>query len=444
MSLAPAPTTLARRLVLVASALLATATTAGAAPALAAEIAADTGAAPVLAHVTWRQALDRAAERNPSAIVAAQEIERASALVRQARAGWLPTLTGNGSYVRLDSARMFGGNVTTPIGQWNANLALTVPLLAPTAWANDAHAQDNRDIARASAADVRRQLAVAVGRAYLTVLLQHRAIEVAVRAGETAAAHYDYAHTRMIKGLGNGVDDARAEQQLRTNQSQIKNAQTALLRAQSALAILLAEDDLVDAIDDVALGAVSAPEEALSDARARRPDLKALEARRVATDHLRRDDWTYYAPTLLAQAQAFRQTQTPLLPGSGWQAALVLSIPFFDGGFRYGVQRERRANDEEARARLDGLLRQVNVEVRTALAVVRTSDESLQASRAAAAAASTAATLADKAYRGGATTNIEVIDAERQARDAESQVALAEDAAREARLDLLVATGAFP
>ncbi len=74
-------------------------------------------------------------------------------------------------------------------------------------------------------------------------------------------------------------------------------------------------------------------------------------------------------------------------------------------------------------------------EPRTALVVVRISYEGLQASRA--AAASTAATLADKAYRGGPTTNIEVVDAERQARNAESQVALAEDAAREARLDLL-------
>ncbi|MDB4981310.1 MAG: outer rane efflux protein [Myxococcales bacterium] len=401
-------------------------------------------AAPVLTRVTWQQALDRAFERNASAIVAAQEIERASALVREARAGWLPTFTGNGSYSRLDSARTFNGNVTTPIGQWNGNLALTVPLLAPTAWANDAHAQDNRDVARANAADVRRQLAVAVGRAYLTVLLQHRALDVSVRARETAFAHYDYAHTRMEKGLGNGVDDARAEQQLRTIESQVKSAETALVRAQSALAILLSAEDLVDAVDDVTLGATSSPDAALDDARAHRPDLKALESRRVATDHLRRDDWTYYAPTLLAQAQAFRQTQTALQPGSGWQAAIVLSIPFFDGGFRYGVQRERRALDLEAQAQLAGLLRQVSLEVRTAFAVVRNADESLQAARAAATAATTAATLADKAYRGGATTNIEVIDAERQARDAESQVALAEDAARQARLDLLVATGAFP
>jgi outer membrane protein TolC len=406
--------------------------------ALAAPPVPATGQAPVLAKVTWQQALDRAFARNASAIVATQEIERASALVREARASWLPTLTGNGTYTRLDSARMFGGNTTTPIGQWNGNLALTVPLLAPTAWANDSHARDNRDVARASAADVRRQLAVAVGRAYLTVLLQHRALEVTARARETAFAHYDYAHTRMTKGLGNGVDDARAEQQLRTIESQVKTAETALVRAQSALAVLLSEDDLVDAVDDVVLGAATTPAAALDDARARRPDLKVLDARHAATEHLRRDDWTYYAPTLLAQAQAFRQTQTALQPGSGWQAALVLSIPFFDGGFRYGVQRERRALDAEARAQLDGLLRQVS------LAVVHNADESLQAARAAVTAALTAATLADKAYRGGATTNIEVIDAERQARDAESQVALAEDAARQARLDLLVATGAFP
>jgi outer membrane protein len=86
----------------------------------------------------------------------------------------------------------------------------------------------------------------------------------------------------------------------------------------------------------------------------------------------------------------------------------------------------------------------VSVEVRAALEVVHNSDDGLVAARAATTAANTAATLADKSYRAGASTNIEVIDAERQARDAASQAALAEDAARQARLDLLLATGAFP
>jgi outer membrane protein TolC len=399
---------------------------------------------PAAIKLTWQQALDRANARNSSTLVAAQEIARADALVREARAGWLPTLIGNGSYTRLNAARMLGPTVATPAGVWNANLQLTVPIVSPPAWANDWHAEDGRAVATAAAADVRRQLATAVGRVYLTVLLQHRELEVAVRARETARAHFDYAHTRLSLGLGNGVDDARAEQELRTDEAQLKDAETALVRAQSALATLTSDEDLVDAADDVALGAAPTSEAAIDDARHNRTDVRALQARREATQHLRRDDWVYYAPSLLAQAQAFRETTTSLQPGSGWQAAVVLAIPFYDGGLRYGIARERAAADQEARLQLEATLRQVSVEVRTAFRIVGNADQSLGSARAASAAAATAATLADKAYRAGATTNLEVIDAERRARDAASQVALAEDAARQARLDLLLATGAFP
>ena len=44
----------------------------------------------------------------------------------------------------------------------------------------------------------------------------------------------------------------------------------------------------------------------------------------------------------------------------------------------------------------------------------------------------------------GASTNIEVIDAERRARDADTAVAVAEDALRRARFNLLNALGRFP
>jgi outer membrane protein TolC len=409
----------------------------------AAAAAEEQGGAEAPLRLTWKQALERVQARNPSAITAEQEIIRADGLVREARGAWLPTLSANGSYQQLNAARAFEGTITTPERQWNGNLLLNLPLLAPLAWVNDAHAQDNRTVAVASAADVRRQLSAAVGRTYLTVVLQHREVEVAERARATAAAHYDYAHTRMLTGLGNGVDDARAEQELHTDEAQVKTARTALVRAQSALAVLLSEKTLVDAADDEVDLAAPQPETA-ADAAARRPDVRAQQARREATAHLRRDDWAYYAPTLLAQAEAFRETVTPFQPGSGWQAAIVLSIPLFDGGVRYGIQRERRAGDVEAQASLDALLRQVSVEIRAALEVVHNADDGLGASRAAATAANTAAVLADKSYRAGASTNIEVVDAERQARDAASQVALAEDAARQARLDLLLATGAFP
>jgi outer membrane protein TolC len=71
-------------------------------------------------------------------------------------------------------------------------------------------------------------------------------------------------------------------------------------------------------------------------------------------------------------------------------------------------------------------------------------DDALRSSRDAAALAHQALDLANIAYRGGAVTNIEVIDAEQQARDAATQAEVGADTARQARLTMLTATGRFP
>jgi outer membrane protein TolC len=394
--------------------------------------------------VGWQEALDRALARNPSVVIARQEIARADALVRQVRAAGRPTLTAGGTYTRLDAERSLNDTVVTPANQWAGNILFSVPLLAARAWADESHAQDNREVVAVTAADVRRQIAASVGRAYLAVLLQHRQIEVAIRARDTATAHYQYAHTRLTGGLGNSIDDARAEQELRSDEAQVGTAQAGLVRAQSALAILLSEEQLVDVSEDVVLATGPDPQAALDEARKNRTDVRAAEARLVASQRLRKDAWVYYMPSLLATIQGFAQRGNPLQPAQGWQAQLVLSIPLYDGGFRYGVARERRALEAESVAQQEATLRQASVEVRAAFEVLQRADESLHAAQAAAKAAGNAAGLADQAYRAGATTNLEVIDAERRARDAATLAVLAEDAARQARLDLLLASGRFP
>jgi outer membrane protein TolC len=394
--------------------------------------------------LSWQEALDRALARNPSAAVAQREITRAEALIREARAGWLPTLGAAGTYTRLDTARALNGAVVTPINQVAGVVSASVPIIAPQAWANDWHAQDNREVTARNAAEVARQLAASVGRAYLTVLLQHRQVEVAARALETARAHYQYAHTRLAGGVGNSIDDARAEQEARTDEAQLAAARSAVIRAQSALATLLSEDRLVDVREDVSLPGPPAAGSAVDDARQRRTDVQVARARLTATQHLRRDTWVYYAPSLVAVAQALAGTRTAVQPERGWQAQLVLSIPLFDGGLRYGIGRERRVLEEESRIQLDAALRQVTVEVRAGFQSLQQADEALRAAQAAVRAADLAAKLAEEAYRAGATTNLELVDAERRARDAATQAVLAEDAARQARLDLLVASGRFP
>ena len=397
-------------------------------------------------RVTLERALELAMAQNPSVEVARQEIARAEGLLREARAAELPTLFGTGTYTRLDHDRVTSTGIRIgAANQWNATLTLGVPLLVPTTWSSVNRAKDGRTQAVAASEDARRQLAATVARAYLAIVLEHRQVEVAERARETARAHFDFAHTRLVGGVGTSLDDVRAEQALRSDEAQVAAMREALTRAQAALATALSSDHLLDAMDDVTLAPPPDAAVATEEARRNRTDVKVLRAELHGAERRRASLWTLYAPYLIANGQALIQDLgSQLQPTQAWQAQLVLTVPFYDGGIRNGQRRERDADQAEARAQLEGTLRAVSVEVRSSFQSMMHADDALAAARAAAKLARRAAELADLAYRAGATTNLELIDAERAARDAETQVAVAEDGARQARLDLLLATGRFP
>jgi len=87
---------------------------------------------------------------------------------------------------------------------------------------------------------------------------------------------------------------------------------------------------------------------------------------------------------------------------------------------------------------------QARSEVRVADEGVKSTERALVSIRLSAQQAEEVVRITNIAFEAGATTNLEVIDAQRSARDAESAVAIAEDANRRARLDLLTALGQFP
>jgi outer membrane protein TolC len=400
--------------------------------------------APTSERIKLDDAVRRALARNPTVAVAVAEVDRANALVREARAGWLPTLVGTGAYLRADHERVLNGRVIASENQLTGNLLLTVPLLAPQGWVGDRHARDNRRVTEASAIDVRRLVAFATAQAYLAVMSQHRQIRSTEAALANAKAHAEYAHTRLAGGLGHSIDDVRAQQDLATVEVQLQAVYTGLSRAREALGVLMGTSGPVDTVKEVDLGVMPTLPAALDDAQTRRPDVNAQRARVTAADKYRSDVWAYYAPYLAAVGSPFVQTGSALQPRTGWQAQLLLTLPLYDGGFRYGVERERGALLVEAQAGLDATLRQAQSEVRIAFEAMLRADQALVSAHAEATLAKKALDLATLAYEAGATTNIEVIDAARRWRDAEGDASQAEDVSRRARLDLLVSSGRFP
>lgn len=392
--------------------------------------------------VTLTEAVRRALARHPTAVIAAQEIKRAEALLGEARAGSLPSLTLNASLLRLDSDRVRNGVPIASKNQQSANLQLNVPLVAPQRWAQWSQAAAGVETAKASSEDARRTLAVATARAYLAVISQKRQVDTITRAVAADRSHYDFTHVRFAGGVGTRVDEVRAAQQLAFDQAQLSASYAGLSRTREALGVLLGEDRPVDVLDDLSLpdGATS-----FDDAANLRPDVRAAKQRALVAEKIRKQSWTDFTPVLSGQVQPFFQhPSTFMMPETGWQAMLVLSFPLVEGGLRRGQARERDAVLAQARAQYDGLLRQTRADLRMAAEAIRRADEAMRSAQAAAELAHQALDLANLAYQVGATTNIEVIDAEKRARDADSAVVIAEDNVRQARLDLLVAAGQFP
>jgi outer membrane protein TolC len=176
-----------------------------------------------------------------------------------------------------------------------------------------------------------------------------------------------------------------------------------------------------------------------------RSDIRLLVSRQAAAERVVADSRKDYLPSVtglftpqvLAPSGLFAESRS-------WRAAVLFSVPLLDSGLRRGQAQERQALLDSVRAERSNIERQATSEIRTAREAVAATERALARAREAADQANEVVRITDVAFREGATTNIEVLDAQRQARDTETQAAITEDAVRRAHLELLVAMGRFP
>jgi outer membrane protein TolC len=421
------------------------------APGFAAEPSAPVAppvAAPVAAaieRVTFAEALARARARNPNALTAAQQVRRAEALLIETRAASLPSVVPQATYTRIDGNRVFMGQTLTSVDQITAAGGIAVPLLVPQRWAAWAHAADDRRVAELSVAEVQRQVAIAVGHTYLDVIAQHQAVAALTNARDAARAHADYAAQQDAAGAVSHLDAVRAAQAWHTAVAQLDYGVITLQASQEALGVLVAGDRPLDTADTPALPVPAVSDAPADSLQALRADIIAQTMRQTAAQHQVRDSWTDYMPYLLGRFDPlYNNPPTIFQPRFAWQAQLQLVLPLFEGGLRAGQLRERRALLDEASIALDAQLRQARADVRFGFEAVERAEQRLREATLAAKLAHDALTMSSLRYREGASTNLDVIDAQRQARDSDLTAAIADNNARQLRLDLLAAAGRFP
>jgi outer membrane protein TolC len=402
-------------------------------------------------EVSLEEALRRAARRNLTIRVAHEGVAEAEGTLTKAWSAFLPRVSAEATYTILDQAReteTFPG--LDPIQlQPRTNLAGTatvaLPLLHLDAFPNLANARAGRRAAELAEAEARRQIELAVARAYYAILGAHRFRDLQVRARANAVQHLEDARARVEAGVGVRLDVTRAALEVEQATVSIIAAQALEEDAYDALAVLL---DLRGPYRVVEPAGTTPPADAVGAlvqrAFARRADLRLARLRTEIADRSVTAAWGTFAPTL---DLAFNLTYTEFVGEfSGgdhlnWNVVLLLGLPIYDGGYRYGTLDERRAATRAAAIRERELAENASLEVRKAHRGWRTSVARVDAARRQVALAQEALRLARAAYEAGTSTSLEVVDTQRQQRDAEANLLVATYDSQVALANLLLASG---
>jgi outer membrane protein TolC len=399
--------------------------------------------APIVRRVEFDEAVKQALAKNPTITGAQVAVAEAEANRQQARAFTRPNITaGVNSVTNQTEVAFEGAGVVSPRTQVAFTAAASAPLFIAPQWAAVRQAGDQVEVATQSALETRRQVGLAAALAYLQVIAAQRQVEVDIRALETARAHLEYADRRFEGGVGSRLNQLRAAQAASENESRLETARLLLARAQESLGVQMAENGPVDAATVPALDAPTTA--SVEELAAERPDVRTQILAVRAADRVVRDTAKEWFPNASVSFNPQYITPSGLFqPSRSWRLVFAVSQPVFDTTVR-ARRALRSVALDRVRVGQTAVEIQARSEIRIAQEAVRSFGRALTTARLAAQQANEVLKISTAAFEVGATTNIEVIDAQRTARDAETAAELAEDALRRARLELLVAAGRFP
>jgi NodT family efflux transporter outer membrane factor (OMF) lipoprotein len=379
--------------------------------------------------------VQRALLANPDLAVAAARVSEARALATLTGADLLPRLSGS-----LGGARTKTNFVGLPIpggGGVTTNRFSSYDLGLGASWELDLWGRladrEEAALARADAAyvdlqAVRLSLVGAVLRAAFTVLEAQAQLELAERTATSWAENDDLVQRRYRKGLVPALQARQVASNLAGSRARIADRRRQLRDATLALSVLLGEpaDLTLDAgeafpelTDDIPPGL---PVTLLS----RRPDLVAAERRLMAAElEVEASRKAFYPSLTLTGSVGTSSDQLgDLLDGdfTVWNLAGNLVQPIFEGG-------RLRARVELADAQADAALAGFAATLLDALAEVESTlaaDRDLAEVEAELVRASDHATaardLAAERYRSGLVELIDLLDAQRTAQLAESEL----------------------
>jgi outer membrane protein len=276
-------------------------------------------------------------------------------------------------------------------------------------------------------------IALQVTQQFFTVLQAKAQVRLQERVLERARRLLEAAEAGFKAGTVARLDVLRAQVQVRTAEVDLLSAQNQERVAMLTLRNLMGVSD--DFTFDIAEPTEEPPADfpsltqLLAQAFRQRPEVREAEWQRESAEAARQLARIAMLPTLTVNGSYNRYPSSSRNIGKEWSVNLIVGFPIFDGGRLRAELMTAELQREQAELTLQRTLNDIRLQVQQAYLNWQNARERLAAAQEAVKEASETARLTEEAYRAGAASLLDVLNA---------QVALAQAEAQElqARYDL--------
>ncbi|HEY6930490.1 MAG TPA: TolC family protein [Thermoanaerobaculia bacterium] len=401
--------------------------------------------------LSLRDAVARALSDGTAARIATERVDVSRAQADQARSALLPQLSGQvQDYNQVLNLKTFGlalpgfPTLVGPFNVFDAHVTLAAQLVDLAARRRYQAARQGIVVADVERERTENEVAAAVATLYVALQRAQANVEATRANVELFTKLRDLANDQREAGVATKLDSTRADvalareqQTLLVSENQRNAARLSLLHAIGADQTL--DVVLVDALQDEP--GTETPEEALSAAHSRRPELRSIDERLRSIDLSIAARKAEKLPTLAAQFQGgYNGNHLGDLSWNRTVGALV-SVPIYTGGRISAEIAESESQRRELVLERTETQRQVEEEVRRALLALESAANRAHVAAENVRLASDELEFARDRFANGVTSSIEVDNAQSSYSTARADriAALADEA--QARFDLARATG---
>jgi outer membrane protein TolC len=419
--------------------------------------------------LTIDEAVQLALKQNPSVLQQIQQLKLERGLVYQAQAKLLPSLIANSNYMQSDtalnpSAAFSQPNfdlLAVPKNNPNSKNAFPVPVTSSTATANQTWlvtltasqliydggatiasrraARINEDQAYYQLRDTIDTVVSTVRTQFYQILLDKALVQVQEESVNLLQSQLEDQKSRYEAGTVPQFNVLQAEGTLENQIPQLIAARNNYRISQLTLARTLgipadrqyATDNPLPVDGELSFNPMTYDlASALIVARANRPFLKAQRSAILASVENITVQAAGFKPTISADV-GLEQESNPTTNNlsrtlQGWFLGLQGSWNVFDGFLTYGKVKQARAQLEQSKVTYDDSLRQVELEVATAISNLREAAQTVDSAQTGVNVNLEALRLADERLAAGTGTQLDVLTAQQALTTARSNLVQAE------------------